>query len=199
MTSTNKEEKKALVVPLSVMTTLMPKLPNVVRISLTDKQNFALCAEEIFCHALNRTVWDYRDNYDILEAIFKQIKNTAVESIATDAGLSRISDIVFGDSVVREFISTLRTQFYSQFSEFHAYWNELLLTIAYSITSNEISKDANMSFSLVPEDLQIRTYDADHMRNLFLANSWLVIFILVVLWGRIYSYAELKSIAKQTN
>lgn len=91
------EEKKAAILLSGVMASLKPELPSSMSLALSNKQNYAIAAEEIFCHALNRTIWIYRNDYDAIEVIASNIKNTAMESVATEAGIGRISDLVFGE------------------------------------------------------------------------------------------------------
>ena len=193
------EEKKAAILLSGVMASLKPELPSSLSLALSNKQNYAIAAEEIFCHALNRTIWIYRNDYDAIEVIASNIKNTAMESVATEAGIGRISDLVFGESVVREFIFTLQTQFFSQFAEFNDHWEEMVGNIAIGLTSGFISNNVKKELSLIPEELSLRMYDADHMRDLLLANTWLTMFILIALWGRIYTYDELRSIQRRAN
>lgn len=193
------EEKKAAILLSGVMASLKPELPSSLSLALSNKQNYAIAAEEIFCHALNRTIWIYRNDYDAIEVIASNIKNTAMESVATEAGVGRISDLVFGESVVREFIFTLQTQFFSQFAEFNDHWEEMVGNIAIGLTSGFISNSVKKELSLIPEELSLRMYDAGHMRDLLLANTWLTMFILIALWGRIYTYDELRSIQRRAN
>lgn len=190
-------EEKKLLLHVGVSAGLVPTLPNGVRIALSEKQNFALGAEEIFCHALNRTVWQYREDYAAVELFFSVIRNTAMESVATEKGIERIAEVVFGNSAMREFIATLRIQFYSQFAEFHTHWEDLIAKIAIGLTAGEMSSNAKPELSLVPEDVRIRTFDAEQMKDILLANSWLIMFLLTALWGRSFSYAELRSNYKQ--
>lgn len=182
-----------------VMASLKPELPNSMSLALSNKQNYAIAAEEIFCHALNRTIWIYRNDYAAIELIAENIKNTAMESVATEAGVSRISDLVFGESVVREFIFTLQTQFFSQFAEFNDHWEEMVGNIAIGLTGGVISNRIKSDLNLMPEELTTRMYDAEHMKDLLLANTWLTMFILIALWGRIYTYDELRSIQRRAN
>lgn len=193
------EEKKAAILLSGVMASLKPELPSSLSLALSNKQNYAIAAEEIFCHALNRTIWIYRNDYDAIEVIASNIKNTAMESVATEAGVGRISDLVFGESVVREFIFTLQTQFFSQFAEFNDHWEEMVGNIAIGLTSGFISNNVKKELSLIPEELSLRMYDANYMRDLLLANTWLTMFILIALWGRIYTYDELRSIQRRAS
>ena len=193
------EEKKAAILLSGVMASLKPELPSSLSLALSNKQNYAIAAEEIFCHALNRTIWIYRNDYDAIEVIAHNVKNTAMESVATEAGVGRISDLVFGESVVREFIFTLQTQFFSQFAEFNDHWEEMVGNIAIGLTSGFISNSVKKELSLIPEELSLRMYDAGHMRDLLLANTWLTMFILIALWGRIYTYDELRSIQRRAS
>ena len=191
------EEKKAAILLSGVMASLKPELPSSMSLALSNRQNYAMAAEEIFCHALNRTVWIYRNDYVAIEFIISNIKNTAMESIATEAGVARISDLVFGDSVVREFIFTLQTQFFSQFAEFNDHWEEMVGNIAAGLTSGFINTRVKKEMSLVPDELTSRQYDAAYVKDLLLANNWLIMFILIALWGRIYTYDELRAIQRR--
>lgn len=187
------DERKNPLIHASVSSTLKPQTLQSVKIALSTKQNFAMAAEELFCHALNRTVWVYRKDYLAVDAFLEEIRNTAMESIATEQGIARITELVFGQGALREFLFTLRVQFYSQFSEFNTLWAELIENIALSLTNEPLSEEAKPEMSLVPEDLRIRTHSTQHMRDLMLANSWLVMFILTALWGRTFTYEELRA------
>ena len=193
------EEKKAAILLSGVMASLKPELPGTMSLALSNKQNYAMAAEEIFCHALNRTIWIYRNDYPAIEVISQNVKNTAMESVATEAGVARISDMVFGESVVREFIFTLQTQFFSQFAEFNDHWEELVGNIAAGLTGGIVSNRIKKEMSLVPEELGLRKYDTEYMKDLLLANNWLIMFILIALWGRIYTYDELRAVQRRAN
>lgn len=193
------EEKKSAILLSGVMASLKPELPSSMSLALSNKQNYAIGAEEIFCHALNRTIWLYRNDYAAVELIADNIKNTAMEAVATEAGVGRISDMVFGESVVREFIFTLQTQFFSQFAEFNDHWEEMVGNIAVGLTSGFIGKSVKKELSLVPEELSLRMYDATYMKDLLLANTWLTMFVLIALWGRIYTYDELRAIQRRAS
>lgn len=198
--STPTEEKKnAIVLSAGAMASLRPQLPESIGIALSNKQNYALAAEEIFVHALNRTVWAYRDSYDGVQIIIDNIKNTAMEAVATEPGLARISDMVFGESVVREFLFTLQVQFFSQFAEFNTHWTELLENLALALTNGFISADAKPELCMVPEEIRLRMYDADRMKDLLAANTWLVMFLFTSLWGRIFTYDELRANQRRLN
>lgn len=193
------EERKAAILLSGVMASLKPELPGTISLALSNKQNYAMAAEEIFCHALNRTIWIYRNDYPAIEVISQNVKNTAMESVATEAGVARISDMVFGESVVREFIFTLQTQFFSQFAEFNDHWEELVGNIAAGLTGGIVSNRIKKEMSLVPEELGLRKYEAEYMKDLLLANNWLIMFILIALWGRIYTYDELRAVQRRAN
>jgi hypothetical protein len=166
-----------------------------MKIALSNKQNFALAAEEIFNHALRRTIWNYRSDYIALDEILKEVKNTAMESVATVRGIERISNMVFGPhgSALREFLFALRVQFSSQFGEFYTAWSDLIGDIASSLTSGYTSSDADPDLSLVPEEISDRTYTPADMKKLLLSNTWLIMFLLIILWGRTLNYDELRS------
>ena len=174
---------------------LEPTAPNSMKIALSNKQNFAMAAEEIFNHALRRTIWNYRTDYMALDEILKEVKNTAMESVATARGIERISNMVFGPngSALREFLFSLRVQFSSQFGEFFTMWNDLIGDIANSLTGGYTSSDADPSACLVPEEILERTMSSSEMKQLLLANTWLIMFILIILWGRALNYDELRA------
>jgi hypothetical protein len=191
------EEKKSAILLSGVMSSLKPELPSSMSLSLSNKQNYAIAAEEIFCHALNRTIWVYRNDYAAIELIALNIRNTAMESVATEAGISRISDLVLSESVVREFVLTLQTQFFSQFAEFNDHWEELVGNIATGLTNGPVSARVKKEMSLMPEEISSRTYSTEYMKDLLLANNWLTMFILIALWGRIFTYEELRAIQRR--
>lgn len=187
------EEKKSAIIPSTALASLKPESFDSAKWALSTKQNYAIVAEEIFCRALNRTVWAYRNEYVVVEIVANNIQNTAMESVATEAGVARIADLVFSESVVREFIATLQTQFFSQFSEFNDHWEEMIGNIAMGLTSGFTNPRVKAELNLIPEELRSRTYTTEYMKDLLLANNWLTMFIFIALWGRIYSYDELKA------
>jgi hypothetical protein len=191
------EEKKAAILLSGVMASLKPELPGSMSLALSNRQNYAVAAEEIFCHALNRVIWIYRNDYTAVEIIAHNVKNAAMESFATEAGVAHISDLVFGESVVREFIFTLQTQFFSQFAEFNDHWEEMIGNIAIGLTNGFVNSRVKKELSLVPEELSSRMYETEYMKDLLLANTWLTMFILIALWGRIYTYDELRAIQRR--
>lgn len=198
-TTNSLEEKKAALLSSGVMVSLQPSIPETLKVALSTKQNFALATEELFCHALKRTVWAYRNDYEAIEVIMNEVKNTAIEAIATDQGIERITGLVFGNSVLREFVFMLQAQFFSQFSEFHSHWSEMIGNIAGSLTNDCRITDGNPKFSLIPEEIISRLYGTDHMKDLLLANNWLIMFIFIVLWGRTTTYEELRAIQRRAN
>src|SRR5690606_21579019 len=101
--------------------------------------------------------------------------------------------MVFSDQTLREFIFSLQTQFFSQFAEFNVHWDELLGNIASSLTHSPMTAEHNVSPSLIPEDITSRLYSRDKMQSILRGNSWLVIFILIALWGRFLTYEELRA------
>jgi hypothetical protein len=193
---TAEEKKNAPQITAGIAASLKPQMPESIRVALSVKQNFALAAEEIFVHALSRTVWNYRDKYMAVEIIMAEIRNTAMESVATEAGVARISDLVFRNEVMREFLFTLQVQFFSQFGEFHQNWVEMINYIATALTNGVIGHEVDPKLNLVPEDIRMRTYDAKHMSNLLLANTWLIMFLLIALWGRTHTYEELRALRR---
>lgn len=189
------DEKKNPLLNAGLSSTLKPQTSNSVRLALSNRQNYAMAAEEIFCHALNRTVWVYREHYQAIDIFLGRIRNTAMESVATETGLAKISEMVFteNEGAMREFLFTLRVQFFSQFAEFNDPWKQLLEDIAKSLTNETSIEGANIELNLVPEDLRVRTYTTSYMYEVLLANSWLVMFILIALWGRTFTYDELRA------
>lgn len=201
---TDKQNTEALKNPLihaTVSSTLQPHTLNAVKIALSNRQNYAMAAEEIFCHALNRTIWIYRESYQAVDIFIRTIRNTAMESLATETGIAKVSNMVFSDydGALREFLFTLRVQFYSQFAEFNNPWQEMILDIAKSLTADAMPEGIDPKMNLMPEDLRIRTYTTEYMRDLLLANSWLVMFILIALWGRTFTYDELRANHRRSN
>lgn len=195
------EERKNPLLNAGLSSTLKPQTTNSVRLALSNRQNYAMAAEEIFCHALNRTVWVYREHYQAVDIFLGKIRNTAMESVATETGLAKISDMVFTDNegALREFLFTLRVQFFSQFAEFNEPWKKLIEDIAQSLTNESSIDGAKAELNMVPEDLRVRTFTTEYMRDILLANSWLVMFILIALWGRTFTYDELRANYRRSN
>lgn len=191
-TATEERKIAGAILSAGVTASLKPQLGDQLRVALTVKQNFALAAEQIFTHALARTVWVYRDQYQVVELIMAEIRNTAFESLGTDPGIARVSDLVFGDGAIREFLFTLQVQFFSQFTEFNNLWTELIHNIAMGLTNDFTTSEAKKEMSLVPEEISLRTHSSKHMKDLMLANNWLVMFIFIALWGKTYTYDELR-------
>jgi hypothetical protein len=192
------EEKKDVLRSPGLTSMLRPEAPKALNISPTLKQNFALAAEHIFVHALNRTVWIYRDSYQAVDLILSTIRNTAMESIATQPGIDQITKLVFGDEVVREFMFTLQAQFFSQFAEFHQHWRDMIGDIATALTGSPAGIEIDEQLNLVPEEISGRMFTQKHMQSLLLANNWLIMYILVALWGRTYSHDELRAIQRRS-
>ena len=199
--SSNQNEEKPVPLLLTAMLTevLKPRSAAPFQIQLSLKQNFALIAEQIFVNALERTVWGYRHNYDAVELISSMVANQAMEALATDIGISTLSDRVFGDAAIREFLFTLQVQFFSQIAEFNTTWTDLLDNIALSLCSAFPTSNAREDHCLIPQELRERTYSRERMYNLLLANNWLVIFILMSLWGRTMLKSELVIAARRLN
>jgi hypothetical protein len=185
-----------------VSSDLQPNTSQSMKIALSNRQNYALAAEEIFCQALARTVWVYRSHYEAVDVFLGKIRNVGMESVATEAGLAQIADMVFKDDngALREFLFTLKAQFFSQFSEFNDPWVAMIADIAKSLTNDTDTLDGDgVDLSLVPEDLRIRTFTAEYMAKILLANSWLVMFLFVALWGRTLTYEELRAKYRRSN
>lgn len=197
----NNEERKNPLLHAGVSSDLQPNSSQTMKLALSNRQNYSMVAEEIFCQALARTIWVYREHYTAVDIFLGKIRNTGMESVATEAGLATIADMVFKDDngALREFLFTLKVQFFSQFSEFNDPWAAMLSDIATSLTNDPIVEGLDPKLNLVPEDLRIRTYSADYMGQILLANSWLVMFIFVALWGRTLTYDELRAKYRRSN
>ncbi len=187
------EEKQNGLLTSGLTSLLKPTSVGAVNIALSNRQNFSLAAEQIFVHALNRAVWNYRHDYAALDLLMSAIRNVAIEGIATPDGLNALVAMVFEDAAMREFVFTVQTQFWSQFSEFHQAWNDMLGDIAESLTGAIRGIDVDASKCLVPEEIRLRVFPVDQMKALLVANNWLVTVIFIILWGRTYTYDELRA------
>ncbi len=176
-----------------VTAALYPQPLQNVQLSISEKQNFAMVAEEIFSKAIDNTMWDYRKDYTPVYLILNEIKNTAMESIATEAGVTRLADLVFRNEVTRSIVFLIQMRFICQFSEFDAFWTDLITTTAMALTHNVSPTGIPIGVSLVPDEIRERMYDMEKMRDLMLSNTWLVTVIFIILWGRIHSYDELRA------
>lgn len=173
---------------------LEPKIPTEFKLLVTDRQNFALTAEVIFNHALARVVWNYRDTISSVYQLLDEIKRTSLESIATNAGLSRISDVVFTDGAMREFVREVQIQFIPQMAEFHTNWSGFISHLATALTNDVMNGEAlGEGKSLVPTEITERQQSTAFMTQMLNANTWLIIYILILLWGNVPSYEEYKA------
>lgn len=205
------EEKKNVLLHPSLTSALRPETPANLNAALSLKQNYAMAAEQLFVHALNRTVWQYRNHYDAVQIMIDEIRNTAMESMATQAGLAMVSNIVFRNASMREFLFTLQVQFFSQFSEFNDHWADMIGNIATSLSGSVIApyvdpaknlmpdsfETADEGRDLTPDELVMRRFSAEEMKSWLLSNNWLIMFIFVSLWGRTYTYDELRAINRR--
>lgn len=196
------EEKKNVLHTPGMTSLLKPEMPQGMQVAFSVKQNFALAAEQIFIHALNRTVWVYRERLQAVDMMLSKIRNVAMESLATQPGINYVTDMVFyteESAALREFLFTLQTQFFSQFGEFQTHWTDLIGHIAESLTCHVAGNEEIKKLALVPADLTDRMFEPVHMKNLLLANNWLIMFIFIALWGRVYTYDELRAINRRQN
>lgn len=187
------EVKENQVYSATVTAALYPQALANVQLAISAKQNFAMVAEEIFSKALDHAMWDYRSEYSPIYNILNEIKNTAMESIATEGGIMRLSDLVFRNDVTRELIFLIQTRFLCQLSEFSNFWIDLITTIAMSLTHTTTTPIDIAGLTLIPDEIRERMYDMPRMRDLMLSNTWLIIVIFIILWGRIHSYDELRA------
>lgn len=195
------EEKKNVLHTPGLTSLLKPETPKSMQIALSAKQNFALAAEQIFVHALNRTVWVYRERLPAVDLMLSQIRNVAMESLGTQQGISYVTEMVFytPEAAMREFLFTLQVQFFSQFGEFQSHWTEMIGHIAESLTCAVPDSVSDKKLSLIPEELTDRMFTAENMKDLLLANNWLIMFIFIALWGRTYTYDELRAFSRRQN
>lgn len=194
--SAAEERQNATMLP-NLTGSLKPEAPKTLQMALSQKQNFAMVAEQMFVHALNRTVWGYRHNYIVVDQLLSSIRNVALESIATPDGIGHITRMVFEDAAMREFIFTAQVQFWSQFSEFHQHWTDLVGNLAATLTNTVTDQEVDEALVLIPKEITERQFKVKEMKDLLLANNWLIVFILIALWGRTYTYDELRALGRR--
>lgn len=194
------EERKNLLHFPGLTSSLKPGLLDEIHISYSARQNYALAAEAIFVHALNRTVWSYRAVYPAVDMFLTKIRDLAMESLATEPGVVNATNLVFysDDGAMREFLFTLQAQFFSQFGELNQNWVEFIDNIAASLTGGQITGvEIDPSLVRIPEDLTNRMFTRENMKKILLANNWLIMLVLISLWARTYTYDELRAVNRR--
>lgn len=161
-------------------------------LSLTADQNFIMVAERMLVKAYNDTMWDYRDGYEIAVAVIEEIKDTALESIATEPGIARLSDIAFKNDVARELVLNIQTRFIIAFSEYNDKWKGVLRLVTKTLTHIPIGVPIDKNKYLVPDDIVDRIYNEETLFSIFQNNTWLVIMLFIKLWVRTKTFDELR-------
>ena len=161
-------------------------------LSLTADQNFILVAERMLVKAYNDTMYDYHDGYELAIAVVEEIKDTALESIATEAGIARLSDIAFKNDVARELVLNIQTRFIISFSEYNDKWKDVLKLATKTLTHMPIGVPIDKEKYLVPDDIVSRIYSEDTLLSILQNNTWLVILLFIKLWVKTKSFDELR-------
>lgn len=165
---------------------------------LTEDQNLFLVTEKIFSKAFNQVVWAYRNEYSTIYPLLKGLSNSAIESIATPVGISTVSDLVFNQLALREFIFRVQSTFKVQAALNDALENKLITQLANSIVQLPSNTEVDGK-RLVPDDITDRLFSREAFKQILNENSWLVVVILIVLWGVIYTPHELLYLAREPN
>lgn len=193
------EEKKSPLHTAGMTQSLRPSMPDGLSLMLSERQNYALVAEQIFVQALSRTMWAYREHYVIIDAVLLTVRNIPMESLATKMGVDHVTNLVHynPDPVLREFLHTVQVQFFTQFGQFDNQWEDLIGSLATGLCGGATLSNINTALSLVPEELSGRMFVPAKLKELLLANNWLIMFIFISLWGRTYTYDELRATSKR--
>lgn len=177
------------------MLPLEPLLRNTLdnaTLSLSGDQNYILVAERMFVKAYNDTMWDYRENYEQAMISIEELKDTALESIATEQGIARVSDIVFKNDVVRELVLNIQTRFIVSFSDYNDKWNNVLRLLTLTLTHTPIGVAVEVNKYMVPKDITDRIYSQSMLFSIFQNNMWLVMVLFIKLWVKTKSFEELR-------
>lgn len=161
-------------------------------LSISGDQNYAMVAERMLVKAYTDTMWDYRDAYEITVAVIEEIKDTALETIATEQGIARLADIAFKNDVARELILNIQTRFIILFSDYNDKWKNVLRLLALTLTHMPIGIPIDKEKYLVPVDITERIYNTDTLLAILQNNTWLVITLFIKLWVKTRTFDELR-------
>lgn len=160
---------------------------------LTDNQRVLQAFRNVFDNALQLTVFNYSDRLPVIEAVAALMGNRSIESMMTVEGISSITEEVFGNATVREFYLTLQATFYSLMGEFHKAYRDLVESIAYGMSAGHFNEAAEAeTFNLTPAEYSERVYDYPTIVNYLLTNKWLLVYVIMRLWGRLPSAKEIR-------
>lgn len=156
---------------------------------LTDHQNLMAVAEILFQQSFNKTLWGYRDDIGTIYPLLKDICDTGTEAIATSAGISRLTDLVYKEVILREFVSRLNITFKLSLTNIGDIHTSIIHDIATILTCDT---RAEPNQRLTPDDITSRTHSFEVFSKILNNNHTLVTVILMVLWARLYSIEELR-------
>lgn len=177
------------------------KASNGINVRYTEQQNYTLAACDLFNRAFDSTLWENRASYQAYYELLSEMKNTAIEAIPTVEGIERLYALVFQNAVMREFVQALQVKFCMMQGDFNTKWVDLIATTAMGLThATMVSSVEGSKNILIPEEIVERTHNFEYVKNFMLSNTWFTMTVLIILWGKLYTYEELKfKHAEQTN
>lgn len=161
---------------------------------LTQKQKTLYAFRNVFDTAFELTVIAYIDKLPVLGNVISTIRESAVTSIMTPDGLTYAADLVFGDTINREFVMTLQANFYSLMGEYHQTYVEFIEGIAYGLTCDTWGSDLPDigTYNLIPVEFSEHIFDQKTVSNYLRVNKWLLIYVLLILWARVPTEKEIR-------
>lgn len=162
-------------------------------IRYTEQQNYTIAAQNLFSKVFDSVMWENRSEYIAYHELMKEVKNTAIESIATVDGIDRLYQLAFGNATLRDTLQTLQVRFCTLQCDFNTKWENLIASIALSVTqSSLVAGLAESDKVMLPEEIIARQHDFAFLKGFMLTNTWFTILVLVILWGKLYTYEELR-------
>lgn len=160
---------------------------------LTDNQRTLQAFRNVFDNALQLTIFNYSDRLPVIELVASLMSNRSIESMMSVEGISSITDEVFGDVNTREFYLTLQATFFSLMGEFHKAYRDLVESVAYGLSAGHFNENVEAeTFLLTPKEYAERIYDYPTIVNYLLTNKWLLVYVLMRLWGRLPTTKEIR-------
>ena len=156
-------------------------------ITFTVRQEWIRSAQAIFKDSLARTLLTYRDSAEAVVPMYLSfIQNNTIEGITTISGLKALSDMVHCDATMREFMRLLQANFFTSWAEDEDAWTCLVnsMTAGLCLDTTD-SGDIFIDLPIIPEEITERTMNTSEMRALLLTNRWLVMSVMIFLWGGI--------------
>ena len=156
-------------------------------ITFTQRQEWMRAAQAIFKDSLARTLLTYRDTAEAVVPMYLTfIQNNTIEGITTISGLKALRDMVHCDATMREFMRLLQANFFTSWADDEDAWQCLVTSMATGLCLDTPgAEDISEDIPIIPEEIIERTMNVAEMKPLLLTNKWLVMSVMIFLWGGI--------------